>query len=272
MSAPTFVAAGASNSGTGAVAPTVPSLPASTEVVLICLVQSSNQAISAPTNAGGTNWTSVTWTEIGAQADVSGGAAASVGAYRLGMYWCRINTTTVTPGTVSVADTINHTIARILAFTGCIDTGNPFNLLGFVGGATASFSLTWNFATNNTVSTTVNDALVLVVGCGSHDTTSTTLFGTVDADLLTSPTERADDWTASGTGGGFVALTGTKATAGQIADGGSSALNDFYFDNTAGSVSGNYGMRVIELIPPAPSTVLPVLPNFSNQPSNFTLF
>ena len=109
------------SSGTGAVTPSVPAGVATNDI-LLCCVQSSNQAISVLTNSG---VGAPTWTEV-TNSPQSIGTAASAGAVRLAVFWLRYNGTSL--GTVTVADSGNHTIALIQYYRGCITSGNPWDV------------------------------------------------------------------------------------------------------------------------------------------------
>ena len=51
------------------------------------------------------------------------GTAATAGAIRVGVFWKRDNGSESPP---TIADTGDHTIGRIYAFRGCIETGLPY--------------------------------------------------------------------------------------------------------------------------------------------------
>src|SRR5438552_1129817 len=121
-----FRAAGTTSSGNAAVTPGLPTGHVTNDI-LVMIVQSSNEAIAVPTNA-----TSGTWAEV-TGSPVSIGTAASAGAARLGVFWMRDPGTSI--GTVTVADTGNHTMAGIAAYSGCITFGNPWELTATNSGA-----------------------------------------------------------------------------------------------------------------------------------------
>jgi hypothetical protein len=259
MAAPTYVAAGTASVGTGAVTPGLPT-GHTTNDILLCFVQSSNEAISVPTNA-----TSGTWAEV-TGSPVSGGTAASAGACRLGVFWMRDPGTTI--GTVTVADTGNHTVASIACFRGCVTTGNPWS--GTPG--TSAFAAIANSAWGTLPDVTTVDANTLpicVVG-NSLDSNSTPFTaGDFTATNVASPTGGtvlafASGQTNSGTGGGvsFIAVSGTAnlsntvlPNAGHLstgANGSTSGIVDPAWETT--STGGcNWVGLTLALKPPPPA-------------------
>jgi len=107
-----------------------------------------------------------------------------------------------------VADSGDHQIARIITFRGVIASGNPWDVAVGSVAATASTAVSIPGAT-----TTVANTLVVAIVANATDTTSARTSGWTNANL-TSLTERMDNNTSSGNGGGFGVATGVKATAG----------------------------------------------------------
>ena len=185
-----FVAAGTVDSGNAAITPGLPTGHALNDI-LIMVVQSANETISTPTNA-----TSGTWAQIVAQAGT--GTAASAGSARLAFFWMRDPGTTI--GTVTVADSGNHTLARIACYRGCKTTGNPWNA--------ASASMTVDTGGSNSIptaiQTTVSGCWIIIGGADALD--STTPQMTLDAGgngNVGSVTQRIINNIATGTGGGI---------------------------------------------------------------------
>lgn len=258
--APTFVASAVGDTGNGAIAPGVPA-GVTGDDVLICLVQSSNEAISAPTNVGGTNWTTLTWQEVTNSPQHGTVGAATTGAVRLGVFWVRIPTSGTVVGTVSIADTGNHTVGRIFAFRGCITTGNPWDVTaGSAGGAAAAGA--WFTLPN--VTTTVNNTLIFCTAASSYDNTGS-MFGAPDwtATNVANPSagnlSTGITQTATGTGGGVIGFmanaTGSDlvvATAGTLstgANGSTSGIPDPATSNGT-AASQNWVAITIALRPP----------------------
>lgn len=197
MAIPTYQAIGAVASGFGAISPAYPASVAANDIAIL-VVQSSNQAIATP--AGG--WAEVTNSPQGT------GTAGVANAVRIGVFWRRC--TGVEGGTtVSVADTGDHTVARILTYRGCIASGNPWDVTA--GGVKAAASTT---STNPSVTTTVVDCLIVVISGHARDSNSTTTYSAWTNANLSALTERADNGISTGTGGGFGIADGGKATIG----------------------------------------------------------
>ncbi len=195
---PTFVAKGTFDSGTGAIAPSIPTGYRNNDLLLL-VTESANQAITAPTG----------WTEVGSQASQATGTAATAGGVRLAVFWKIASGLESAP---SVADSGDHTTGIVMAFRG-VDPANPF------GSATptsrvdssATTSMSWQTLTT----TTANNLIVMCTGLDA-DAASTATVGTVTAASLTSITEQHDQTVIAGAGGGVHVATGIKAAAGAI--------------------------------------------------------
>lgn len=194
MAIPTVVGVGtAANSTTGNIVPTLPSGWAADDIHL-CVVEQS--AVNAFTTMSG--WTLVT----NCQQKV--GSTATDG--NIQVFWKRAAGGDTDP---TVTGTANHTSARIIGIRGCITSGNPWDVTNGGTDATADTSVV---VTGNT--TTVADCLVVIfVGTGTDVASTTEISGFANSDLG-SVTERMDNWTSDGNGGGFGCATGTKATTG----------------------------------------------------------
>src|SRR5438067_3184206 len=227
------------SSGTGAVTPSVPAGVATNDI-LLCCVQSSNQAISVPTNSGAG---APTWTEV-TNSPQSIGTAASAGAVRLAVFWLRYNGTSL--GTVTVADSGNHTIARIQYYRGCITSGNPWDV---TAGQTETGTTTT--ATFPSLTTTVSNTLIVFVAANAVDSNTSQATGMAANRNLTrnvgiSGTETIvansiiSGNTNSGTGGGIDAGCGNLAAVGSTGT----------FKTSMTGSSANYAEMSIALKPP----------------------
>ena len=196
---PTFVAAGAVSSSTGAITPALPTGRATGDILLLFL-ETANQAISITNQNGGT-WTEVTSSPQGT------GTAGGTSATRLTAFWSRYNGT---QGNPTVSDSGNHQLGRIIAIRGAAASGNPWNITAGGVEATADTSGSIPGAT-----TTVGNTLVVTaIATSLPDSSSTTRFSAWTNANLTSVTERTDNSVSSGNGGGLGIATGVKATAG----------------------------------------------------------
>jgi len=191
---PTVYAVGAAASGTGAI---VPGVPAGTtaEDVLVLFVESSNEAVPAVSG----------YAEVlGSPVSVTTGTVT-----RLTVRWHRA--TGDESGTVSVGDPGDHAIARIVGVRGCIATADPWNVTAAATELVSDVS-----ASCPTVTTTVPNCLVLAAVATGTDVASTAHASSWANANLANITERCDDWTSSGTGGGFGVCSGEKAAAGLV--------------------------------------------------------
>ncbi len=151
---------------------------------------------------------------------------------RLAVFWKRAGASESAP---TVTDVGNHIMARLFAFSGCIETGDPWDVTAGDADTTSTTTVTIPGAT-----TTTADCLVVLVAASGADVTSTTeISGWANADLA-NIAERSDDWSAGASGGGFGVATGEKASAGA------------YTTSTATLVNAHaQGRMSIALKPPA---------------------
>jgi hypothetical protein len=191
---PTVYAVGTAASGTGAITPGVPA-GTTAEDVLVLFVETSNEAVPAVSG----------YAEVlGSPVSVTTGTVT-----RLTVRWHRA--TGDESGTVSVGDPGDHAIARIVGVRGCIATADPWNVTAAATELVADTS-----ASCPTVTTTVANCLVLAAVATGTDVASTAHASSWTNANLASVTERCDDWTSSGTGGGFAVASGEKVAAGLV--------------------------------------------------------
>jgi hypothetical protein len=196
---PTFVAAGAVSSGTSARTPALPSGIAANDILLL-FIETANQAISITNQNGGT-WTQVTNSPQGT------GTAGGTSATRLTAFWSRYNGTQGAPTT---SDSGNHQIARIIAIRGAATSGNPWNITA--GGVEATSDTSGSIPGATT--TVANTLVVAAIATSLPDASGTANFSAWANGNLTSVTERTDNTSSEGNGGGLGIVTGIKATAG----------------------------------------------------------
>lgn len=194
MAAPTVRAVGGAASNTTAIAPGLPAGTVAGDLLLMFLETHGGEAITV---SG--------WTQAPSSPQESLGAGEQT---RLTIFY------KIAAGgdATTTSDSGDHQIGRILGITaGTFDSANPFNVsAGDVGSASATQTIPG-------ATTTVDDCLVVVAACSGKDANSTTYFsGWTNADL-TSLTERVDNMTAFGGGGGIGVATGIKASAGAYA-------------------------------------------------------
>lgn len=180
---------GASVAGTGGVTPPLPT-GVQKDDILIMYLETENQAVTAPTG----------WAQVHAPSITTGTPT------RLTVLWKRAVAGETAP---NVADPGDHVIARIIAVSGCIKTGNPWNVTGQGTEETSDTSVEFT-----SVTTTVDQCLVLQAISTGVDVSSTAHASAWANSKLQAVTERMDNWTAEGAGGGFGMATGVKAKAG----------------------------------------------------------
>ena len=179
----------------GAVAASInavsPGLPAGTAVgdILVMFVETNNETITA---AG---WTQATNSPQSDATDVT----------RLTVLWRRATGTDAT----TTSDSGDHQIARIIGFSGCVTTGDPWNI---TAGGTETTSDTSGSIPGATT-TTANTMVVAACSTGV-DGNSTAIFSAWTNASLVSITEQIDNGTNAGAGGGIGAATGIKSAAG----------------------------------------------------------
>lgn len=191
FTAPAVRAVGTSATGTGNVTPGLPTGHTTNDILLL-FVQSNNQTAAAP--AG--------YAQVGPAAGI--GTAAAAGGTRLTVFWKRDGGAESDP---TVLDTGDHTLAQILAVSGCVTTGDPFLNVGASRKATASTT-----STGSAGATPVDQCMVVQAFVTALDSASAAFSSPTNADL-SSVTEQIDVATADGNGGGIGVITGIAATS-----------------------------------------------------------
>ena len=127
---------------------------------------------------------------------------------QMSIWWRRWNGS---DGSPVFADAGDHQMGRMISVSGCIATGDPWDITGT--GTTDSSADTSASIAGGT--TTVAECLVLGFICQEGpDTNSTTEFGSPTNGDLTSLTERVDNSRLAGGGGAVYMVSGEKSTAG----------------------------------------------------------
>jgi hypothetical protein len=191
---PQVRAVGALAQGTGAISPGIPSGTLQDDILLL-FVETADEFFTV---TGGTE----TWTQV---ADSPQRVTPDT---MLSVYWARSSQDT--PTGPSVSDSGNHTIGRMIAFSGAITTGNPWEV---TSGGTEAVSDTTGSITGDT--TTIDDCMIVAaMATDLPDQNDTTSFSGVANGDLASVTERIDNCRNAGNGGCIFAATGELATAG----------------------------------------------------------
>lgn len=194
MAAPFFFGAGAAVSGINSVSAAWPANHAVDDVAL--LVIETDGAGTTLTPAG---WTHVTGSPV---TDV-----ASAAGSKLHVLWRRATSTA--EANVATGDSGDHQTARIFVFRGVKTTGDPWNAITTGTKATASTT-----ATLPSITTTVDESLIVGIVSRPDDSASTTAFGApVNAGITWDTNADIESGSTSGNGGGFVMVAGVEATA-----------------------------------------------------------
>lgn len=223
------------SAGTAAVA--LPGAPANGYYVLV-FCETSNQSISTPTF---TTNTATLFTEIGTQTG-AGGTAIS-GAVRLAVYGAFVYTNAGTETVNLSAGTVDHLFYRIATVSGVDPI--PFQAVGQRVDTASTTALAWPTG----LSTTTNDALVVLALALADDSASTTKVGAVTAANLAAITERFDETVTTNLGGGLACITGTLATAGAIGSPTATAANNWRHEYRTFALIGDTGGASIQADP-----------------------
>jgi hypothetical protein len=190
---PTIVGVGAAASGQGAITPAFPGgySAVADDVAVTVHECDSTDTLNIPSG----------WALVASQSLTSGTTS------KLSAIWRRLQAGDTAP---SITDAGNHQVGRMIILRGCVTTGDPWDGVP----VTATELVADNSVSTPTLTTTVADCLILAAFSTGQDTASTAgATGWANANL-SGVTERMDDWTALGTGGGFSMATGGKATGG----------------------------------------------------------
>lgn len=172
-----------------------------TNDVALLLVETNNEASTLVTNT--------VFTIIGTAQGT--GTAAAVSAVAIQAYWGRA--TSAAMGPVTCADAGDHVYARILTFSNCVTSGNPYDVT--FGGVKATSAT--NLTVTSAATTTIPNALVVVNVAGGNDSAAAQATNWANSNLA-SITEHADAGTVSGNGGSLSEADGVLAFAGAIGD------------------------------------------------------
>lgn len=202
-SGPAFEAAGGIASGAGDI---TPSLPANTSEnwILICVAETDSGESIDPVQDMPAGWAHVTGSPV---SNISG---ALLQHTTLNVIWKRAGVGETDPTITEISGARVHTVARIMGFSGCITTGNPWDITDT---ATADSTTTHSIPGGTT---TVANCLIVALLASTRNVTSTTNMSSWANADLENVTEQLDNTVqiGSGNGGGFGAATGEKITAG----------------------------------------------------------
>lgn len=205
MATPTWTAAGTQVQGTtGTLSPPWPASHAVDDIALLCVQTQGGVVATLTTDAGFVPVTDPVAFPNG-YVEINTGA----GSVRISLFWCRATSTTM--ATPDVTPGSDHAIARIGGIRGCINTGNPWDIIVQSSNDTAGTAAS---ATGGT--TTLDAELIVILFGNAIDSAASQVSAQANADLA-SLTERFDSNASQGSGGGVCFNTGTKVTAGAFA-------------------------------------------------------
>lgn len=190
---PVFQGLGTSSSTVGGAGNTVPTWPthAANDIGLLFVeTLGSDAAPSAPSG----------WVEVTNSPQVNAGAGV-----RLQIFWKRATSGSET--NPSIPDPGGHCYAVIGTFRGCTTSGDPWDVTaGDSANGTTAMSIPG-------ATTTVANCLVVAAMAWANDNAGP-FVGTITNASLANLTERQDEGTTDGDGGGVFFCTGEKAAAG----------------------------------------------------------
>ncbi|HTE59541.1 MAG TPA: hypothetical protein VK631_04275, partial [Solirubrobacteraceae bacterium] len=223
--APVVRAVGTVASGTGDI---TPGLPAGTvaDDILIMYVETNNEAVALPDG----------WAHV----DGSPVLVASGTTTRLTVLWKRAVTGETAP---TITDPGDHAVARIVGVSGCVTSGNPWNVTAAGTELVSDTSASIPGAT-----TTVNNCLILAAVATGTDVASTAHASAFTNASLTGVTELVDNWVVDGTGGGLAVASGVKVSPGA------------YSATTATVVTANFKALMSIALRPVIRTELDITP------------
>lgn len=189
-----FQAAGTAQSGTGNVTVAWPA-HATNDIALLFVESAGGEAVtlSAPT----------VFAPVPGSPQSTGAGTAGT---RLSVFWARA--TSAGMGNVTVSDPGDHVFAQILTYRGAVTTGNPWDVTGGGVKSVAGTSLTVTGVT-----TTEPNTLIVQAATRDNDANGAGFSAQTNANL-SGLTERTDDGTNAGNGGGFAVWDGRLANAG----------------------------------------------------------
>lgn len=199
---PAYVAAGAvfANAGVGTVG--LPAGIAANDILLL-FIETENEAVSVTAAGSCTTWAAV------ADSPQGTGVASAADATRLTAFWCRYAGSGTTGP--SISDSGDHQLARIVAISGVITTGDPWDVTS--GGVEAGNTDNSGVIPGDTT-TGVDRFVIAAIATALPDANGTAGFSSFANVDLASFLEQTDNTTNAGTGGGLGIATGEKSTAG----------------------------------------------------------
>ena len=201
MAIPAFRSKGAYGVGTTsclAAVPTGGDAPQENDILLIVVESAdSNTAAGTPNTPSG-------WTKLFEESQGDG----ATGVTTLTVFGKRAG---ASESDVTIDGVLNHCSATMLVYSGCLTSGDAWQVGAGNGADTGNGTMTG-------LTTAVNDCLIVAICCTTNDAIGSNRFSGWTNANLSSFTEREDNTTNTGNGGGFGVADGGLATAGATGD------------------------------------------------------
>lgn len=175
---------GARAHGSGAISPGLPAGTATNDI-LVLLLETSDQAIT-----------------VAGYTEALNSPSSNSGNTRLTVFWKRAGPGESAPTT---SDSGDHQLGYIIGISGCVTSGNPFDVTNSNNGSASGNTVTINGATTTGDNRLVLAAYVTATAAGSLSFANSN---------LSNVTERVNSTTSIGNTGGLYAASGELATAG----------------------------------------------------------
>lgn len=192
MAIPTIVGVGAVDSSTGTITPGLPSGTQADDILLLFVETKGGESITV------TGWEAAPNTPVDASVQYP---------TRLSVFWKRAGSSESAPTT---ADSGDHQIGGILGIRGCTTVGSPFFVS--TGGTTAASTS----QSGTSFTSYLSDLLVVNAFAQGGDGYTAGQFSAWTNASLANITERFDEFTDLGDGGGFAVATGERSATGSV--------------------------------------------------------
>ena len=195
-STPTFRSAGAGVGSDTSISPAMPAGFAANDILILVCETAATESLSTPSG----------WSLL-YQAFETGNVATGT---RLTVFWKRAAGGESSP---TISSPGNHVVGRIAAYSGCAIHEDPWDVVsgGVMASAGTSVSITG-------LTTSIENSLVLNIVCTPTDTSTANQVDGWTNGNLSGITERFDNFTTFGNGGGIGMAEGLKASPGSVAN------------------------------------------------------
>lgn len=133
----------------------------------------------------------------------------TIAGSKLQVWWSRASSNSTGTETVVIPDSGDHQVARIMVVRGCLQTGNPWDVIQTSSTAVSSFT-----STAPAVDTNYGQTRVVSIISRPTDSGSLTNFDPPSNAVLSGLVDHGEAGTANGHGGGFLFFSGVKILPG----------------------------------------------------------